>query len=51
MEILIRKATKEDAQAAIPLIMEAIGDISMHMTGETEEARNYNRISKLVYTY
>ena len=37
MEILIRKATKEDAAQAIPLIMEAIGDISMQMTGETEE--------------
>lgn len=37
MEILIRKAYKEDAAQAIPLIMEAIGDISMQMTGETEE--------------
>lgn len=40
MEILIRKAYKEDAEdaaQAIPLIMEAIGDISMQMTGETEE--------------
>ena len=38
MEILIRKAYKEDAHEAIPLIIEAIGDISIQMTGETEEA-------------
>ncbi|QFF97424.1 GNAT family N-acetyltransferase [Psychrobacillus glaciei] len=37
MDILIRNACKEDAPEAIPLIMEAIGDISMQMTGETEE--------------
>lgn len=37
MELKIRKARKEDAQATVPLIMEAIGDISMQMTGETEE--------------
>lgn len=37
IDILIRNARKEDAQAAIPLIIEAIGDISMQMTGETEE--------------
>ena len=61
MNITIRKARKEDAQAAIPLIMEAIGDISMHITGETKEAeitiefknlftRTDNRHSYL-YTY
>ncbi|WP_342599660.1 GNAT family N-acetyltransferase [Psychrobacillus sp. FSL H8-0483] len=38
MEVIIRNARKEDAQAAVPLIMEAIGDISMQMTGETKEA-------------
>ncbi|MFF2754194.1 GNAT family N-acetyltransferase [Psychrobacillus sp. NPDC058041] len=37
MEIFIRNARKEDATEAVPLIMEAIGDISMQMTGETEE--------------
>ena len=37
MEILIRNARIEDAQAAVPLIMEAIGDISMQITGEKEE--------------
>ncbi|MFJ7825735.1 GNAT family N-acetyltransferase [Psychrobacillus sp. NPDC096623] len=61
MEILIRKALKKDANEAIPLIMDAIGDISMQMTGETEEAaitkefrqlftRTDNRHSYL-YTY
>ncbi|WP_313894340.1 GNAT family N-acetyltransferase [Psychrobacillus sp.] len=61
MDILIRKARQEDAQVAVPLIMEAIGDISMQMTGETEEAaitkefinlftRTDNRHSYL-YTY
>ena len=39
MNISIRNARKEDAQDAVPLIMEAIGDIAMHMTGETEEAK------------
>ena len=61
MEILIRKALKKDAEEAIPLIIEAIGDISMQMTGETKEAaiikefkqlftRTDNRHSYL-YTY
>lgn len=61
MDILIRKARQEDAQAAVPLIIEAIGDISMQMTGETEDAaitkefinlftRTDNRHSYL-YTY
>ena len=39
MDILIRNARKEDAEEAVPLIMEAIGDISMQMTGETEETK------------
>lgn len=47
MEILIRKAYKEDASEAIPLIMEAIGDISMQMTGETEEAAITNEFIQL----
>lgn len=47
MEILIRKAYKEDANNAIPLIMEAIGDISMQMTGETEEAAITTEFIKL----
>ncbi|WP_342567341.1 hypothetical protein MKY09_00570 [Psychrobacillus sp. FSL K6-4046] len=38
MEIVIRKAIKADAKSSVPLIMEAIGDISMQMTGETEES-------------
>lgn len=38
MEILIRKAYQEDASKAVPLIMEAIGDISEQITGETEES-------------
>ena len=61
MDIIIRKARKEDAEATVPLIMEAIGDISMQMTGETVEAeitkefiqlfnRTDNRHSYL-YTY
>jgi len=47
MEILIRKAYKEDATEAIPLIMEAIGDISMQMTGETEEVAISNEFIQL----
>lgn len=39
MNISIRKARKEDAREAVPLIMEAIGDIAMQLTGETEEAK------------
>lgn len=39
MDILIRNARQEDAKAAVPLIMEAIGNISMQMTGETEETK------------
>lgn len=39
MDISIRNARKEDAPYAIPLIMEAIGDISMQMTGETEHEK------------
>ncbi|SES22702.1 GNAT family N-acetyltransferase [Psychrobacillus sp. OK032] len=39
MNISIRNARKEDAQNAVPLIMEAIGDIAMHITGETEETK------------
>lgn len=61
MNITIRNARKEDAQEAVPLIMEAIGDISTHLTGETEEVeitkefvnlftRTDNRHSYL-YTY
>ncbi len=38
-EVFIRKATKEDAPIAVPLIIEAIGDIAMQMTGEKE--KNY----------
>ena len=38
MEVLIRKAIEADAESSVPLIMEAIGDISMQMTGETEES-------------
>lgn len=47
MNILIRKAYKEDATEAIPLIMEAIGDISMQMTAETEEAAITNEFIHL----
>lgn len=39
MNILIRNARIEDAREAVPLIIEAIGDISAQMTGETEEAK------------
>jgi len=60
-KILIRKATKEDATVAVPLIIEAIGDIAMQMTGEQEKShineefiqlfqRTDNRHSYL-YTY
>ena len=47
MELLIRKAYKEDAFEAIPLIMDAIGDISMQMTGETEEVAITNEFIQL----
>ncbi|TQR17324.1 GNAT family N-acetyltransferase [Psychrobacillus vulpis] len=47
MKISIRNARKEDAKAAVPLIMEAIGDISMQMTGETEEMKITDEFVKL----
>ncbi|MCK1999301.1 GNAT family N-acetyltransferase [Psychrobacillus psychrodurans] len=47
MEVLIRKAYKEDATEAIPLIMEAIGDISRQMTGETEKTAIYDEFIQL----
>lgn len=35
MELIIRKASPEDAAAAAPLIIDAIGEIADHLTGET----------------
>lgn len=38
MNIHIRKARPSDAEVAVPLILEAIGDIAEQMTGEKEPA-------------
>lgn len=47
MDINIRNARAEDAHAAVPLIMEAIGDIAMQITGETEQLEVTKEFVKL----
>lgn len=39
MDVNIRKAKPSDAEKAVPLIVEAIGDISKRLTGEKEESK------------
>ncbi|REE68081.1 hypothetical protein A8990_13810 [Paenibacillus taihuensis] len=36
--MLIRMATRDDAPAVIPLLLEAIGDIAYLLTGASDEA-------------
>lgn len=47
MNIHIRKARPADAEVAVPLILDAIGNIAEQMTGETEPAAVKRELVKL----
>ena len=49
MEATIRKATPSDAVKAVPLIVEAIGDIAKRLTGETEMDRIMKSLENLFH--
>lgn len=48
MNLRLRQAAPADAQAAAPLIAQAIGDIAQHMTGETEQEAVLQGLAALV---
>lgn len=49
MEITIRKAGPEDAGNAVPLIVEAIGDIAKRLTGESDWKQVEYTLNKLFH--
>jgi ribosomal protein S18 acetylase RimI-like enzyme len=47
INILIRKAKSSDAEAAVPLIIDAIGNIAEQMTGETDSSAVHQELIQL----
>lgn len=48
MDLTIRQATANDAEAVAPLIINAIGDIAAHMTAETEPDAIVQKIEAMI---
>ncbi|MDN7245047.1 N-acetyltransferase [Planococcus shenhongbingii] len=48
MNLTIRQATPEDAEAVAPLIINAIGDIAAHMTAESEPEAILHKVEAMI---